>query len=127
MEKPEHKNTILVVDDHEDIIAVLTMMLEQEGYRVQSASGSLKALKILGQETPDLIILDIRMPEINGLEFLKRLKADPKTSSVPVMLVTARIQYQEVLAGYNAKADHYLTKPFTKTQITTAVQFLLQK
>lgn len=116
---------ILLADDHPDIIAVTTTMLEQEGFKVRAALDGKRALKLLEEENPDLVILDIRMPEINGLELARKLKADPETSSIPVLLLTARIQYDEVRAGYHARADYYLKKPFTKADLMSAVKSLL--
>jgi two-component system, OmpR family, alkaline phosphatase synthesis response regulator PhoP len=119
------QRTIMVVDDNPDIITIVKTILEGKGYQVLSASGGQELLNLLTDRKPDLIILDIMMPEMDGLEVLARLKAVAETASVPVILLTAKVQYEDVLGGYKLGADYYITKPFTSTQLVNGINLLL--
>jgi DNA-binding response OmpR family regulator len=119
------QRTIMVVDDNPDIITIVKTILEGKGYQVLSASGGQELLNLLTDRKPDLIILDIMMPEMDGLEVLGRLKAVAETASVPVILLTAKVQYEDVLGGYKLGADYYITKPFTSTQLVNGINLLL--
>jgi DNA-binding response OmpR family regulator len=119
------QRTIMVVDDNPDIITIVKTILEGKGYHVLSASGGQELLNLLTDRKPDLIILDIMMPEMDGLEVLGRLKAVAETASVPVILLTAKVQYEDVLGGYKLGADYYITKPFTSTQLVNGINLLL--
>jgi DNA-binding response OmpR family regulator len=92
---------------------------------VLSASSGLELLNMLKNQKPDLIILDIMMPEMDGLEVLSRLKAVADTATLPVILLTAKVQYEDVLGGYKLGADYYITKPFTSTQLVNGINLLL--
>jgi len=117
--------TIMVVDDNPDIITIVKTILEGKGYSVSSASGGAELLNMLKGQKPDLIILDIMMPEMDGLEVLSRLKAASETATIPVILLTAKVQYEDVLGGYKLGADYYITKPFTSTQLVNGINLLL--
>ena len=119
------QRTIMVVDDNPDIITIVTTILEGKGYQVLSASIGQELLNLLTDRKPDLIILDIMMPEMDGLEVLGRLKAVTETASIPVILLTAKVQYEDVLGGYKLGADYYITKPFTSTQLVNGINLLL--
>ncbi len=124
---PVSKKTIMVVDDNPDIVTIVKTILVGKGYVVQSAFSGQEVLSLLKEQKPELIILDIMMPQINGLEVLTRLKGDPGTASIPVILLTAKVQYEDVLGGYKLGADYYITKPFTITQLMTGINSLLSK
>jgi two-component system, OmpR family, alkaline phosphatase synthesis response regulator PhoP len=119
------KKTIMVVDDNPDIITIVKTILEGRGYTVFSASSGPELLNMLTTQKPDLIILDIMMPEMDGLEVLTRLKGKTETSTIPVILLTAKVQYEDVLGGYKLGADYYITKPFTSTQLVNGINLLL--
>jgi two-component system, OmpR family, alkaline phosphatase synthesis response regulator PhoP len=119
------QRTIMVVDDNPDIITIVKTILEGKGYRVMSASSGQELLNMLNGQKPDLIILDIMMPEMDGLEVLSRLKGVTETASIPVILLTAKVQYEDVLGGYKLGADYYITKPFTSTQLVNGINLLL--
>jgi len=119
------KKTIMVVDDNPDIITIVRTILEGKGYSVLSAFSGPELLTRLEGEKPDLIVLDIMMPQMDGLEVLTRLKGAPETSSIPVILLTAKVQYEDVLGGYKLGADYYITKPFTSTQLLNGINLLL--
>jgi CheY-like chemotaxis protein len=119
------KKTIMVVDDNPDIITIVKTILEGKGYSVASAYSGKELLAHLDSQKPDLIILDIMMPEMDGLEVLTKLKETPDTSSIPIILLTAKVQYEDVLGGYKLGADYYITKPFTSTQLINGINLLL--
>jgi CheY-like chemotaxis protein len=124
-ESMDTKKTIMVVDDNPDIITIVKTILEGRGYTVFSASSGPELLSMLPNHKPDLIILDIMMPEMDGLEVLTRLKGKPETATTPVILLTAKVQYEDVLGGYKLGADYYITKPFTSTQLVNGINLLL--
>ena len=119
------QRTIMVVDDNPDIITIVKTILEGKGYHVLSASSGQELLNLLTDGKPDLIILDIMMPEMDGLEVLGRLKEVTETASIPAILLTAKVQYEDVLGGYKLGADYYITKPFTSTQLVNGINLLL--
>ena len=125
VEGMDTQRTIMVVDDNPDIITIVKTILEGKGYRVMSASSGQELLNMLNGQKPDLIILDIMMPEMDGLEVLSRLKGVTETASIPVILLTAKVQYEDVLGGYKLGADYYITKPFTSTQLVNGINLLL--
>jgi CheY-like chemotaxis protein len=122
---PASKKTVMVVDDNPDIVAVIKTILEVEGYALQFAYSGQEAFNLLGEQKPDLILLDILMPTIDGLEVLTRLKGDPDTASIPVILLTSMVQYKDVLIGYKRGANYYITKPFTKGQLLAGINLVL--
>ncbi len=124
---PVSKKTIMVVDDNPDIVTIVKTILEVKGYGVQFAYSGQEVFNLLGELKPDLIILDIMMPEMDGLEVLTRLKGDAGTASIPVILLTAKVQHDDVLGGYKMGADYYIKKPFTITQLMTGINRLLTK
>ena len=115
----------MVVDDNPDIITIVKTILEGRGFTVFSASSGPELLNLLPTQKADLIILDIMMPEMDGLEVLTRLKGKTETSTIPVILLTAKVQYEDVLGGYKLGADYYITKPFTSTQLVNGINLLL--
>ncbi|HEY6200017.1 MAG TPA: response regulator [Candidatus Binatia bacterium] len=119
------KKTIMVVDDNPDIVTIVRTILEGKGYNVASAYSGAELLSSLEKDKPDLVVLDIMMPQMDGLEVLTRLKAAPETASIPVILLTAKVQYEDVLGGYKLGADYYITKPFTSTQLINGINLLL--
>ncbi len=121
----DNKKTVMVVDDNPDIITIVRTILEGKGYNVFSATSGPELLDLLKTQKPDLIILDIMMPEMDGLEVLTRLKGMTETATIPVILLTAKVQYEDVLGGYKLGADYYITKPFTSTQLVNGINLLL--
>jgi len=119
--------TILVVDDHDDIRRIITHILKQHGFDVLTAADGASALKSVTEHRPDALVLDIMMPEMNGLEVLQHLRENAVTASIPVVLVTALSRDTELLAGYQAGGDYYITKPFTAQQILYAVKLVLAR
>jgi len=117
--------TVLVVDDNEDNVRIVTMFLLARGYQIRIARDGPSALESVRQARPDVILLDVMMPGMDGLQVLDHLKLDPKTASIPVVMMTAKTQDEDVLAGYQGGADYYITKPFTTRQILHAIGLVL--
>ncbi len=120
----ESKKTIMVVDDNPDLVTIVKTILEIKGFGVQTAHNGKEVFNLLEEKEPDLILLDIMMPQMNGLAVLKQLKGNPGTASIPVILLTAKVQFEDVLGGYKMGADCYITKPFTKTQLLDGINLI---
>ena len=119
------KRTILVVDDNLDSVAIMRGILETRGFDVATATSGAEALAFLETTTPDLVLLDIMMPVMSGIEVLQRIKQDPALSALPVILVTAKTQDEDLLSGYQYGADYYITKPFTAKQLIYGIGLIL--
>ena len=119
------KRTVMIVDDNLDIVTIVKTILEGKGYNVMCAYSGPELFTRLEGQKPDLIILDIMMPQMDGLEVLTRLKESSDTAAIPVILLTAKVQYEDVLGGYKLGADYYITKPFTSTQLLNGINLLL--
>ncbi len=117
---------ILVVDDVADNVEILRMRLSSLGYEVVVAEDGEQALAKVREDLPDLILLDIMMPKIDGLEVVKRLKADPTLPFIPVILVTAKATPKDVVAGLDAGGDDYLTKPIDHGALVARVRAMLR-
>lgn len=118
---------ILVVDDNIDSIMILRSILESQGYTVLTAQSGLEALEIVAREIPDLVLLDVMMPQMSGIEVLERIKTTHATSKVPVIMVTAKIQDEDVMTGYQHGADYYITKPCTAKQLLYGIGLVLDR
>ncbi len=123
-DKPVH---VLVVDDVEANRAILCRRLEKFGYSFQSADSGATALAILQQETPDIILLDYMMPQMNGVEVLRQLRRDPQMQEVPVIMVTARTEGDAVIEALEAGADDYVTKPIDFDVLRARMETQLEK
>jgi CheY-like chemotaxis protein len=118
---------ILVVDDNPDSVIIMRTILESQGYEVAVATNGAEALEQVTEATPDLVLLDIMMPNVGGLEVLQRMREDARTGRVPVILVTAKAQDEDVMSGYQYGADYYITKPFTPKQLLYGIGLVLGK
>ena len=118
---------ILVVDDEPDILSVLVYHLSREGYRVTTAVNGQGALTMADAERPDLIILDLMLPGMDGYEVLQRLRRADRTNAIPVILLTARRAEDERVRGFEVGADDYITKPFSARELTLRVGALLRR
>ena len=107
------KETILVVDDEEDIRELVRHHLHREGYEVKGADSGEKALKAVRSGPVDLIVLDLMLPGIDGLEVARKLKNDPQTRHIPILMLTAKGEESDVVTGLELGADDYITKPFS--------------
>ena len=116
--------TILVVDDEKRLVALVESYLAQEGYRVVSAYNGKDALAAARREKPDLIVLDVMMPEMDGYEFMRRHRAEQNT---PIILLTARVDDEEKVIGLEVGADDYMTKPFRPRELVARVRAVLRR
>lgn len=121
----ERKKTILVVDDDPDVVTIIRGILSGGEYEVHSVYRGQEVFARLDEQKPDLIILDVKMPEMDGFQVLKGLKASPETSSIPVILLTGKGQYQDVLTGYQLGTDYFMNKPFTGAQLINGIHLFL--
>jgi diguanylate cyclase (GGDEF)-like protein len=120
------KKRILVVDDHEDNVEVLRARLEARGYEVEGATNGQEALDTVSRWCPDLVLLDVMMPDMDGLEVVKRLKADRNLPFIPVIMQTALDSTERMVAGLEAGADDYVTKPINFQELEARVRSLLR-
>ncbi len=118
---------ILVVDDDPDILQFVRLNLELDGFEVDLAGGGKQALEQAAATPPDLMLLDIMMPEIDGLTVLRRLRNDPSTSSIPVIVLTARSLAEDRVKGLDLGADDYITKPFDLEELIARVRTVLRR
>lgn len=116
---------ILVVDDEEGIVRILEINLKMEGYEVDTASCGADALKLLLTNHYDLLISDIMMPEMDGLELLEHIRQSPALAELPVILLTAQSTYNDITRGYARGTDLYLTKPFSPAELKVWVSRIL--
>jgi two-component system phosphate regulon response regulator PhoB len=118
---------ILVVEDEPDIAALIAYQLTREGYRVETAGTGREALQAVGRDIPDLVVLDRMLPGIGGDEILERLRSDPATASIAVLVVTAKKEQEDRIQGLELGADDYLTKPFSPRELVLRVQAILRR
>ncbi|MEP7136326.1 MAG: response regulator transcription factor [Chloroflexota bacterium] len=116
--------TIMVVDDEKRLVSLVQSYLTQEGYRVVSAYNGKEALAVAKKEKPDLIVLDVMMPEMDGYEFMRKHRADNNT---PIILLTARVDDEEKVVGLEVGADDYMTKPFRPRELVARVRAVLRR
>jgi two-component system, OmpR family, alkaline phosphatase synthesis response regulator PhoP len=121
------KERILVVDDEEDILELIRFHLTREGYQLTLAATGEEALKKAKHETFDLIVLDLMLPGLDGLEVAKALKADARTKGVPIVMLTAKGEDADVVSGLEIGADDYITKPFSPRVLTARVKAVLRR
>lgn len=118
----EREPLILIVDDIPRNLQVLGSILSESGYSVSVASSGQGALDAIGAQIPDLILLDVQMPDIDGLDVCRRLKAEKKTADIPIIFLTARIEAEDIVQGFEAGAVDYITKPFVATELLARVR-----
>lgn len=118
---------ILVVEDEPDIAALVAYQLTRAGYRVETAANGAEAVSAIDRTIPDLLILDRMVPEISGDEVLRRVRDEPATRTVPVLMLTARREQEDRIEGLELGADDYLTKPFSPRELVLRVQAILRR
>jgi len=121
------KEKILVVDDEEDIIELLRFNLSREGYQVSSATSGEDALSLVRSEIPNLLLLDLMLPGIDGLEVAKRLKSNSNTMNIPIVMLTAKGEEPDIVTGLELGADDYVTKPFSPRVLVARVRAVLRR
>ena len=118
---------LVVADDDRDIRELVAFKLEQGGYQVAQAADGAEALAMITAERPALAVLDVMMPGLTGLDLTRRLRADPETAGLPIILLTARAQESDVEAGFAAGIDDYVVKPFSPRELMSRVQAVLAR
>ena len=121
------RQTVLVVDDEEDILELVKYNLAKEGFLIECAATGEEALAAARTKRPDLVVLDLMLPGIDGLEVCRRLKKDPKTEGLPVVMLTAKGEEADVVTGLELGADDYVTKPFSPRVLTARVRAVLRR
>ena len=118
--------TILIIDDEPDIVEIVRHRLEQDGYSIVSAVDGLKGLALVREQAPDLILLDVMMPGIDGFAVARVLKNNPQTAAIPLIMLTAKADFHSVAQGWNVNVDNYITKPFDLDELARAIKSALQ-
>jgi two-component system phosphate regulon response regulator PhoB len=119
--------TILVVDDEEDILELLDYNLTKEGFRVVRAASGEKALDLAKTERPDLVVLDLMLPGLDGLEVCKRIRSNRSTADIPIVMLTAKGEEADIVLGLELGADDYVTKPFSPRVLTARIRSALRR
>jgi len=118
---------IFVVEDEKDLVELLTYNLEKDGYRVLSEMDGEAALKKIPEKLPDLVLLDLMLPKVDGLTVCKTLKSNPKTAHIPVVMLTAKGEESDKIVGLELGADDYITKPFSVKELLARVRAVLRR
>jgi len=118
---------ILIVDDDIDTLRLLSLMLKKQGYQTVVAHNGSQGLLKMSEESPDLVLLDVMMPEMDGYEVARRLRSNPETTKVPILMFTAKSQASDKAIGFAAGVDDYLTKPTTPMELQEHVKALLAR
>jgi DNA-binding response OmpR family regulator len=124
--RPVSGPLLLIADDDEDILELLGFRLERAGYETVRARHGEEALRLALEHTPALALLDVTMPGLDGYEITRRLRSDPRTSAMPVILLTARAQASDISRGMAAGADDYIKKPFDAGDLKQRIERLLR-
>ncbi len=121
------RKLVLVVEDEEDILELITYNLGKEGYEIKTATSGEEGLKTARSKVPDLVVLDLMLPGVDGLEVCKLLKNDPKTRQIPIVMVTAKGEESDVVTGLELGADDYVTKPFSPKVLVARIRAVLRR
>ena len=117
---------VLVCDDERHIVRLIQVNLERQGYNVVTAFDGKEGLEKIRSEKPNVVVLDVMMPYMDGFEVLKTIRREPETENLPVIMLTAKAQDKDVFEGYHYGADMYLTKPFNPMELVTFVKRIVQ-
>ncbi len=121
------KGTVLIIDDERDLIELLQYNLEHEGFSVVSALDGESGLSLVVSKKPDIIVVDLMLPGMDGLEVCRRLRADGGTASIPILILTAKASEADRVVGLELGADDYMTKPFSPRELSARVKALLRR
>jgi CheY-like chemotaxis protein len=124
---PQMAEKILIIDDDIDTLKLVGLMLERQGYRIAVASNGTLGISRAAVEKPDLILLDVMMPDLDGYEVTRRLRADPALAHIPIIMFTAKSMVDDKVAGFEAGVDDYLTKPTHPAELTAHVKAVLSR
>ena len=125
--KETETRTILIVDDEDDVLDLLTVVFEKEGFRTLVAADGKSALTLAYENTPDLILLDVMMPEMDGWQVLRALKVESRTATIPVAMVSARTEGRDKIIGLQEGAISYVEKPFSPARVVAEVRSILDR
>ena len=120
-------NKILIVEDEKDIRDLIIYSLEGKGYQTISTDDGEKAIKMLKENKPDLVILDWMLPSVSGLEICRSIRRDIKTKNIPIIMLTAKITEEDKVLGLDSGADDYITKPFSTAELSSRVKAILRR
>jgi len=123
----QRKRTILIVDDEEDVLDLLQLVFETSGFAVRRAATGKSAVSIAYEEPPDVVLLDVMMPEMDGWQVIRTLKADERTRQVPVVMLSARAERRDKMIGLQEGAEGYIAKPFSPSEVVREVQSFLER
>lgn len=121
------KKKILVVEDEESLLKLESILLTSKGYEVRGVQNGLLALEAIAEEKPDLVLLDIMLPEIDGFEVCRRIKSQDETRHIPVIMLTAKKTREDMARGEKVGADWYITKPFKSAMVIETIQRFLAR
>ena len=121
------RQSVLVVEDEEDIMEVIRFNLEKEGYEVNQALSGEKALQVIENNLPSLVLLDLMLPGINGLDLCRIFKQNDRTKAIPVIMLTAKSEDADIVAGLEMGAEDYITKPFSPSVLVARVRTILRR
>ena len=121
------KKNILVVDDEPDVVELLKYRLEFSDFNVITAKDGLEAIKKINEKKPDLVVLDIMMPKLDGFEILKRIKFEPEKFEIPVIILSAKAGFEDIAKALDIGAVDYITKPFSGDHLIKSIEKALQK
>ena len=122
-----HRKTILAIDDEKDLIELVRYNLEKEGFQVKGAFDGETGLTMAIQELPDVVLVDLMLPGMDGLEVCRRLRSDARTAGIPLIMLTAKAAESDRIVGLELGADDYVTKPFSPRELTARVRALLRR
>lgn len=121
------KKKVLIVEDEESLLKLESILLTSKGYEVKGVSNGQAALDAFAEERPDLVLLDIMLPEIDGFEVCRRIKENPETKDIPVVMLTAKKSREDMARGEKVGADWYITKPFKSAMVIKTIQRFLEE
>lgn len=119
------KNRILVVEDEESLLKLESILFTSKGYQVTGVRGGKDALTAIAQDAPDLVVLDLMLPDMDGFEVCRSIKENPETSVIPVVMLTAKKSSRDLERGRQVGADAYITKPFKSVKVLEVIEGLL--
>jgi DNA-binding response OmpR family regulator len=120
-------NDVLIADDDADIRDLVAFKLEQAGLDVVAVGDGVAAIEAVRARRPKVVVLDVSMPGMSGLDVCRMLRADPATQNVPVIMLTAKVQERDVEGGFSAGADDYVTKPFSPRELVSRIQAMITR
>ncbi len=124
----EQTRKVVCVEDEQEMIDLIRLILGRRGFEVLGANGGVRGLELIRAELPDIVLLDLMMPEMDGWQVYQQLKADPATEHIPVVVVTAKAQnIDKVLGLHIAKVDDYISKPFSLQELVDRVEAVLER